>query len=127
MTSCNGTSLRRGIDRMWLTDIPEHPTRTGKLYICAMKDVRSNRIVGYSIGDRMTAQLAVSVLRSAVARRQPTRVVTIHSDRGGQGGFNWLSQHLDDGGADDGQTSRLDDGVDGPGADEVAGASRVAA
>ena len=73
-----------GIDQVWLTDISEHPTRTGKLYIYAVKDVCSNRIVGYSIGDRMTAQLAVSALRSAVARRQPSRVVTVHSDRGGQ-------------------------------------------
>jgi len=72
------------IDRAWLTDISEHPTRTGKIYICAVKDLCSHRIVGYSIGDRMTAQLAVSALRSAVARRQPTRVVTVHSDRGGQ-------------------------------------------
>ena len=72
------------INRVWLTDISEHPTRTGKIYICAVKDLCSNRIVGYSIGDRMTAQLAVSALRSAVARRQPTRVVVVHSDRGGQ-------------------------------------------
>jgi HTH-like domain len=68
------------IDRVWLTDISEHPTRTGKLYICAVKDVCSNRIVGYSIGDRMTAQLAVRALRSAVARRQPTRVVLEPTD-----------------------------------------------
>lgn len=72
------------IDRVWLTDISEHPTRTGKLYICAVKDVCSNRIVGYSIDERMTAQLAVSALRAAIARRQPKRVVVVHSDRGGQ-------------------------------------------
>jgi transposase InsO family protein len=72
------------IDQVWLTDISEHPTRAGKVYVCAVKDVCSNRIVGYSIGDRMTARLAVSALRSAIARRQPRRVVTVHSDRGGQ-------------------------------------------
>ena len=71
-------------DVIWLTDITEHPTLEGKLYCCAIKDVFSNRIVGYSIGDRMTAQLACSALRSAIARRQPTGTVVVHSDRGGQ-------------------------------------------
>jgi putative transposase len=71
-------------DVVWLTDITEHPTLEGKLYCCAIKDVFSNRIVGYSIGERMTAQLACSALRSAIARRQPTGTVVVHSDRGGQ-------------------------------------------
>ena len=73
-----------GLDRVWLTDITEHPTSEGKLYICAIKDVCSNRIVGYAIDDRMTANLAVNALRTAIARRQPEGTVIIHSDRGGQ-------------------------------------------
>ena len=44
-----------GPDRTWLTDITEHPTAEGKLYLCAIKDVYSNRIVGYSMDSRMTA------------------------------------------------------------------------
>jgi transposase InsO family protein len=71
-------------DAIWLTDITEHPTVEGKLYCCAIKDVFSNRIVGYSIGDRMTAQLATGALRSAIARRRPTGTVVVHSDRGSQ-------------------------------------------
>jgi putative transposase len=71
-------------DQIWLTDITEHPTVEGKLYCCAIKDVFSNRIVGYSIADRMTAGLAVAALRAAIARRQPTGTVVVHSDRGGQ-------------------------------------------
>jgi transposase InsO family protein len=71
-------------DLVWLTDITEHLTLEGKLYCCSIKDVFSNRIVGYSIGDRMTADLAVSALRSAIARRQPDGTVVVHSDRGGQ-------------------------------------------
>jgi putative transposase len=46
--------------------------------------VFSNRIVGYSIDERMTAQLATSALRSAIARRQPAGTVVVHSDRGSQ-------------------------------------------
>ena len=71
-------------DRVWLTDLTEHPTSEGKLYICCIKDVYSRRIVGYATSDRMTASLAVSALRQAVARRQPKGIVVVHSDRGGQ-------------------------------------------
>ena len=71
-------------DRVWLTDITEHPTSEGKLYLCAFKDVHSNRIVGYSMGSRMTAQLAVSALRNAVALRNPGGTLVVHSDRGSQ-------------------------------------------
>ena len=73
-----------GPDRIWLTDITEHPTSEGKLYLCAFKDVYSNRIVGYSMGPRMTAQLAVSALRNAAALRDPAGTLVVHSDRGSQ-------------------------------------------
>jgi len=72
------------LDQVWLTDITEHPTVEGKLYVCSIKDLCSNRIVGYAIDERMTAQLAVSALRSAIARRRPVDTVIVHSDRGGQ-------------------------------------------
>src|SRR5215211_7509784 len=71
-------------DQVWVTDITEHPTAEGKLYCCAIKDLFSNRIVGYALDQRMTAQLAVTALRTAVARRQPAGVVMVHSDRGSQ-------------------------------------------
>ena len=71
-------------DRTWLTDITEHPTAEGKLYLCAFKDVYSGRIVGYSMGSRMTAGLAVSALRNAIALREPAGTVVVHSDRGSQ-------------------------------------------
>jgi putative transposase len=67
----------------WLTDITEHRTDEGKLYLCAIKDVHSNKIVGYSIGDRMKASLAVAALRNAIALRDPHATV-VHSDRGSQ-------------------------------------------
>jgi len=50
-------------DQPWLTDITEHATGEGKLYGCVIKDVFSNRIVGYSIDARMKASLAVDALR----------------------------------------------------------------
>jgi putative transposase len=112
-------------NQLWLTDLTEHPTAEGKLYLCAIKDACSNRIVGYSINERMTSQLAVDALANAVALRRPAGTI-VHSDRGSQGGLNWSSQHLDRGGAD-GKASRVDDGVDGPVADEVTGGAFAAA
>ena len=71
-------------NELWLTDITEHWTGEGKLYLCAIKDVHSNRIVGYSISDRMKARLAVNALNNAVARRGDTAGCVVHSDRGSQ-------------------------------------------
>src|SRR5215207_10021514 len=56
-------------NQLWLADITEHPTREGKLYLCAIKDVFSNRIVGYCIDSRMKSRLATTALHNAAARR----------------------------------------------------------
>ncbi len=79
-------------NELWLTDITEHRTDEGKLYLCAIKDACSNRIVGYSIDERMKASLAVAALRNAVGLRSPVGTV-VHSDRGSQTGFKGSSQH----------------------------------
>ncbi|WP_264032383.1 IS3 family transposase [Cellulosimicrobium sp. SH8] len=71
-------------NRLWLWDITEHPTAEGKVYLCAIKDVYSNRIVGYSISDRMTSRIAVNALVSAVQRRRDVAGCIVHSDRGSQ-------------------------------------------
>jgi len=71
-------------NRLWLTDITEHPTAEGKLYLCAIKDCFSNRIVGYSIDARMKSRLAVSALNNAVAMRGDVAGCIVHSDRGSQ-------------------------------------------
>ncbi|EHK85180.1 integrase catalytic subunit [Rhodococcus pyridinivorans AK37] len=70
-----------GPNEVWLTDITEHRTDEGKLYLCAIMDVYSNRIVGYSIDSRMKASLAVSALRNAVGQREPVKTIA-HSDGG---------------------------------------------
>ncbi len=71
-------------DQIWLTDITEHPTGEGKLYLCAIKDVCSGKIVGYSMDSRMKASLAVAALRNAIALRSPAATIVVHSDRGSQ-------------------------------------------
>ncbi len=62
-------------------DITEHRTAEGKLHLCAVKDVLSNRIAGYSVSDRMKAALAVTALNNAVARRGMVPGCVVHSDR----------------------------------------------
>lgn len=83
---------------VWLTDITEHHTGEGKLYLCAVKDACSRRIVGYAIDSRMKASLAVRALNNAVAARTRAGLdvsrCIVHSDRGSQGGFNRWLQHL---------------------------------
>jgi len=73
---------------LWLVDITEHWTGEGKLYLCAIKDCFSNRIVGYSIDSRMKARLAVRALENAVARRAAAGAEVagciVHADRGSQ-------------------------------------------
>ena len=70
-------------NQVWLTDITEHWTAEGKLYLCAIKDCYSNKIVGYSIDARMKSSLAAAALRNAIALRSPAGT-TCHSDRGSQ-------------------------------------------
>ncbi|WP_453976363.1 IS3 family transposase, partial [Brevibacterium pityocampae] len=73
-----------GPNELWLTDITEHKTDEGKLYLCAIKDVYSGRIVGYSIDSRMKARLAVDALEMAAVRRGDVTGCVVHSDRGSQ-------------------------------------------
>ncbi|MDT9594871.1 IS3 family transposase [Nocardioides zeae] len=71
-------------NELWLSDITEHKTAEGKLYVCAVKDVYSNRIVGYSIDSRMKSRLAVAALNNAAARRGDVAGCVVHTDRGSQ-------------------------------------------
>jgi putative transposase len=71
------------MNQLWFTDLTEHMTSEGKLYLCSLEDAFSGRIVGYSIGERMTADLCVSALRNAIALRRPQGTI-VHADRGSQ-------------------------------------------
>lgn len=69
-------------NQLWLSDITEHRTREGKLYLCAIKDAFSNRIVGYCMDSRMKSRLAVTALSNAVACRGEVAGCILHADRG---------------------------------------------
>ncbi|SJN12054.1 Mobile element protein [Leucobacter sp. 7(1)] len=109
-------------NELWLTDITEHHTGEGKLYVCAIKDVYSNRIVGYSISDRMKSRLAVAALNNAVARRGDVAGCIVHSDRGSQAVFNRSSQHRRIGVSDE-RVGQAEAGPGVSGSDRVAGAA----
>ncbi len=69
-------------DRLWCTDVTEHPTTEGKVYCCAVLDVFSRTIVGWSIANHMRSELVVDALQMATWRRHPTPGTVVHSDRG---------------------------------------------
>lgn len=70
-------------DRLWVTDITEHPTREGKVYCAVVLDAFSRRVVGWSIDSSPTATLVTSALGMAIDNRRPDGTV-IHSDQGTQ-------------------------------------------
>ncbi len=68
--------------KVWVSDITYLWTRQGWLYLCVIMDLWDRKIVGWSIGERLLADLAVEALRKAVMRRQPQEKLIFHSDRG---------------------------------------------
>jgi putative transposase len=74
-----------GPDRLWCGDVTEHPTLEGKVYLCAVLDAWSRRVVGWSIADHLRAELVVDALDMATWRRRPPKAQTImHTDHGTQ-------------------------------------------
>ena len=68
----------------WVTDITYIRTYEGWLYLSIVLDLFSRKVVGWSMGDRITTELAMDALLMAVWRRQPKGSVLIHSDQGTQ-------------------------------------------
>ena len=71
-------------DRRWSTDITYVWTVEGWLYLAVVMDLFSRRIVGWSMGSRLTRTLALSALRMALWQRHPDAELLHHSDRGCQ-------------------------------------------
>jgi putative transposase len=78
----------------WVADITYIPTREGWLYLAAVEDLYSRRIVGWAMGDRITSRLVVDALEMAVARRCPGAGLVAHSDRGSQYASEHYQQRL---------------------------------
>ena len=66
----------------WVTDVTYIPTREGWLFLVAVLDLFSRRIVGWSMGDRLTSELSKRALRDALKRRGNVNGLLHHSDQG---------------------------------------------
>ena len=73
----------------WVADITYIPTREGWLYLAAVEDLYSRRVVGRSMADHLESRLVVDALALAVERRLPRDGLLAHSDRGSQ----YASEH----------------------------------
>ena len=68
----------------WVSDITYIRTRSGWLYLAAVLDLYSRKIVGWAMAPNMPAELVCSALQMAIAQRQPPAGLIVHSDRGSQ-------------------------------------------
>jgi len=68
----------------WVADITYIPTREGWLYLAAVEDLYSRRVVGWSMAEHLESRLVVDALALAVERRLPGEGLLAHSDRGSQ-------------------------------------------
>jgi len=73
-----------GPNRLWVADITQHRTGEGWLYLAAVIDVYSRRVVGWSMADNLRADLVSGALAMAVAERRPAPGLVHHSDHGAQ-------------------------------------------
>jgi transposase InsO family protein len=77
------------VNRAWTADVTYIPTGEGWLYLAAVEDLHSRRIVGWSMGPRIDSRLVVDALEMALATRRPGEGLVAHSDRGSQ----YASEH----------------------------------
>ncbi len=71
-------------NKVWVSDITYIWTREGWQYLCVVIDLFSRQVVGWSMGQRLTAELAVDALTKTVIKRRPPEGLMFHSDRGVQ-------------------------------------------
>lgn len=69
-------------DRVWVGDTTYLPVLGGFLFLVVILDLFSRKVVGWSLGDRLDAELSTEALRRAIMRRQPGPGLLFHSDRG---------------------------------------------
>lgn len=71
-------------NQLWAADITYIPTGEGWLYLAAIQDLYSRKIVGWAMDKTMTRQLALTALRQAIGREHPPAGLIHHSERGSQ-------------------------------------------
>ena len=71
-------------NQAWVSDITYVRTRSGWLYLAAVLDLYSRKIVGWAMAPTMPAELVCNALQLAICQRQPRAGLIVHSDRGSQ-------------------------------------------
>lgn len=71
-------------DQLWVTDATCVLTGEGWLYLVAVLDAYTRRVLGWSMGAILDAPMTIAALRMALNRRRPTQGLIVHSDRGAQ-------------------------------------------
>lgn len=79
-------------DRLWVTDITQHRTSEGWVYLAVVLDAWSRRVVGWAISGRVTTDIVIDALDMARMRRRSARGTVVHSDRGAQY-TSWVFGH----------------------------------
>lgn len=83
-------------NQKWVSDVTFVPTRKGWLYLAAIMDLWSRRIIGWSMGDKNSTELIGDALRMAVQQRRDIEGVVLHSDQGAQYASGAYQQYLRD-------------------------------
>jgi putative transposase len=79
-------------NKVWVTDITYLRCQSGWLYLCAVMDLYSRKIVGWSLQTRMTTDLALDALNQTIWKRNPEAGLILHSDQGSQfGSYDWVN------------------------------------
>ena len=73
-----------GPNQLWVADITYIAIATGFVYLAAILDAWSRRVVGYAISRSIDARVAIAALKAAIRTRQPPKGCIHHSDRGSQ-------------------------------------------
>jgi putative transposase len=73
-----------GPNQLWVADITYITIATGFIYLAAILDAWSRRVVGYAISRSIDARLALAALKAAIHARRPAKGCVHHSDRGSQ-------------------------------------------
>jgi transposase InsO family protein len=78
-----GVNITR-LNQVWLSDITYIRIRTGFVYLAAILDAFSRKVIGYAVSTALDTTLTLQALRMAIAARRPGAGVIHHSDQGGQ-------------------------------------------